>query len=369
MKNFFTIVVALTLILINTTALASEKLIEASGSYVMDSRLDETPASATARAREEAKRSAVEKAGVYLQNYSKMIDFELKVDEVETVAAGLLKIQNESSNIDVVENNLLRFTVTIEALIDELSENDLKALLQDKQSLEELTRKNKELQEKYDELNRQMKQYREKFDGADAAQKEEIKKDVALNSEKFAAVNEFAKGNEFSFRKDYEQALASYDRAISLNPQLAEAYNNRGVIRYELEQFSAAIEDYTQAIKLKSNYVDALNNRGNACAAVGQLQNAERDFRAALKLNDNSAVAHNNLGNVHLSRKNFDEAVKEYTRAIELYQNYAAAYYNRAVVYYSQGNMVKALLDLRQSINLNPSDTRTKAFYEKISRQ
>ena len=78
-----------------STALANERLIEASGEYVMDSRLDETPASATARAREEAKRAATEKAGVYIKSYSKTIDLVLDTDEVRTIAARLLKIQDE----------------------------------------------------------------------------------------------------------------------------------------------------------------------------------------------------------------------------------------------------------------------------------
>ena len=86
------------MLLNNNLVFAKEVEIVASGDYIMDSRLDETPASATARAREEAKRHAVEQAGVYVQSYSKMINFELSYDEVTTIAARLLKIQDESSN-------------------------------------------------------------------------------------------------------------------------------------------------------------------------------------------------------------------------------------------------------------------------------
>ncbi|MBR0261462.1 MAG: tetratricopeptide repeat protein [Selenomonadaceae bacterium] len=369
MKKFFAVAVAFVIILTGSTSLANERLIEASGEYIMDSRLDETTASATARAREEAKRAAVEKAGVYLESYSKTIDLVLDTDEVRTVAARLLKIQEESTDIKIVENSLLKFTVTIKALVDEINENDLKAMMQDKQALEELTRKNKELQEKYDELNRQMEQYRNKFDSASEAQKIEIKKDVARNTEKFSAVNEFAKGNEFSFLKNYSQALASYDAAINLYPQLAEAYNNRGIVKYELKQFPAAIEDYTRAIQLKSNYADALNNRGTAYAAVKQFQDAERDLLAALKLNNKSAAAHNNLGNVYLSQKNFNEAIKEYTQALQLNPNFLEAYYNRAIAHYAQGNLLQALSDAQQAMNLNLNDVAAKSLYEKINRQ
>ena len=155
MRKIFALIFAVAIIFSCSTSFA-EELIEASGTYVMDSRLDETPASATSRAREEAKRAAIEKAGVYLQSYSKTVDLALVEDEVETVAARLLKIQSESSDVEVVEKNLLKFTVTIKALIDELDENDLKAMMQNKQSLAEETRKYKELQKEYDALKKQM---------------------------------------------------------------------------------------------------------------------------------------------------------------------------------------------------------------------
>lgn len=369
MKNFFAIMIALAVILINSQALANEILIEASGEYVMDSRLDETPASATARAREEAKRAATEKAGVYINTYSKMINFELDTDEVSTVASRLLKIQEETSNIEIIEKNLLKFTVTIKALVDDLDENVLESMMYDRVALEELTRKNKELQEKYDALNEQMEQYHQEFDKVDDARKIEIKKEVALNVERFSAVDEFAKGNDFSLQKDYTQALAAYDKAITLDPQLAEAYNNRGIVKYELGKFSEAISDYTSAIDLKANYIDALNNRGNTYAVTKQFQNAISDLKAALKLNDKSAAGHNNLGSVYLSQKNYAEAINEYTQAIKINPNFADAYYNRAVAYYGQGNLSNALLDVSKASTLNPNDPATKilkSFYESL---
>lgn len=90
---------------------------------------------------------------------------------------------------------MLKFTVTIKALVDDLDEDALKAIVQDKQSLTELTRKNKELQEKYDALNQQMERYRQNFDTADGARKIAIKREVALNIDKFYTLDEFDKGN------------------------------------------------------------------------------------------------------------------------------------------------------------------------------
>ena len=369
MKKFLSILIAVVILSSCSITFAGEKLIEATGSYVMDSRLDETPASATNRAREEAKRIAVEKAGVYVETYSKSIDFELDSDIVQTVAAQLLKIQDETNSVEVVEKSLLQFKVTIKALVNELNEADLKTMMKDKQSLEELTRKNKEIQEKYDALKAEMEKYSKEFDSASDEQKTEIKKQVARNSERFLAVKAMERANDFHFAKDYAQAVKAYTEAINLNPNLAEAYNNRGVAKSELGQYTSAIEDYTTAIKLKSNFADALNNRGNAYTATEQYQKAVKDLQAAANLQDNSATIHNNLGNVYYLLKNIDTAIKEYTRALQINPRYSEAFYNRAVAHYVQGNLIQSLLDMKEAINLNPTDAATIEFYDKISRK
>ena len=368
MKKFFGLIVALAVIMCSSISFAAEKLIEASGEYVMDTRLDETFASATARAREEAKRNAVEKAGVYLQSRSKMIDLELVEDEVETVAARLLKIQDESSNTEPAGNNLLKFVVTIKALVDDLSDADLKSLVRDKNALDDATRKYKALQEEYDALKVQMEKLKRDFNSANDAQKVEIKKKVTRNSMNFSAVEATARGNDFYFAKNYAQALAAYDEAIMLNPNYAEAYNNRGIVKYELKLYAEAISNYTMAIKLRANFVDALNNRGNAYAALGQFQNAAQDLQAAIKLNDNNAAAHNNLGSVYYSMRNFDEALAEYTRAIQLNPAYAEAYYNRGAIYYGQKKYLEALSDFKMSLSLNPADSEVRTLYDKITK-
>lgn len=314
---------------------AKEELIEASGSYIMDSRLDETPASATARAREEAKRNAIEQAGTYIETYSKMVDLELTQDEVKTVAAQFLKIQEESSHIKVIQDNLLEFTVTIKALVDDNNESVLKTIMQDKQNLEELTRRNTELQKQYDELKRQMEDLKQQYNSANDEEKIILKQAVNQNNEYFNAVQELERGNEYYSRGDYVKALEFYNHAIQLNPQSAEIYNNRG----------------------------------NAYAALGQYEKAVQDLKKASILANNRAEIHNNLGSVYLLLKLYNEAMQEYTTAIELNPNYAEAYYNRSIIYYYQARYNEALPDAKRALELDKNDSAIKDLYNKIIRK
>ena len=64
--------------------------------------------------------------------------------------------------------------------------------------------------------------------------------------------------------KRHEEALASYDKAIALKPDYAEAYNNRGNALKDLKRHEEALASYDKAIALKPDYAEAYNNRGAA---------------------------------------------------------------------------------------------------------
>lgn len=308
---------------------AKQEIIEASGSYIMDSTLDETPASATARAREEAKRAAIEKAGVYLQSYSKMVNLELEYDEVKTVAAQLLQIQDEQRKIEPFEDNLLKFTVTIKALVDTNDEERLKTIMQDKNNLEEATERYKKLQAEYDALKNQMEQLKKNYNSANVA---EIKKSVAQNNKFFDALLEMEQGNNFYFQKNYQSAIQAYSRAINLNSNFAEAYNNRGNSFFQLQNFSQAAQD----------------------------------LQIAVKLNNFDARIHNNLGSAYLLQNLYDAAISEYTQAINLNQNIFTFYYNRALAYCYKNNFQAALPDVQHAMQLNPASVEAKNLYNQI---
>lgn len=308
---------------------AKQEIIEASGSYIMDSTLDETPASATARAREEAKRAAIEKAGVYLQSYSKMVNLELEYDEVKTVAAQLLQIQDEQRKIEPFEDNLLKFTVTIKALVDTNDEERLKTIMQDKNNLEEATERYKKLQAEYDALKNQMEQLKKNYNSANVA---EIKKSVAQNNKFFDALLEMEQGNNFYFQKNYQSAIQAYSRAINLNSNFAEAYNNRGNSFFQLQNFSQAAQD----------------------------------LQIAVKLNNFDARIHNNLGSAYLLQNLYDAAINEYSQAINLNQNIFTFYYNRALAYCYKNNFQAALPDVQHAMQLNPASVEAKNLYNQI---
>ena len=63
--------------------------------------------------------------------------------------------------------------------------------------------------------------------------------------------------------QDAQEKISYYSKAIALDPNYAIAYNNRGSVYYDLDEYRLALNDYNKAIALKPDYAIAFNNRGD----------------------------------------------------------------------------------------------------------
>ena len=119
-----------------------------------------------------------------------------------------------------------------------------------------------------------------------------------------------SQGNEFLGKSQFEKAISFYDKALKLDSEFTEAWNNKGLALYKQTLMESAIECYDKALELDPNFSDAWNNKGNCLQKMGFTDKASSCFR---KIKDRS-IAKRWLEDGHrlFESGHFNEAVYYY---------------------------------------------------------
>jgi tetratricopeptide (TPR) repeat protein len=89
-----------------------------------------------------------------------------------------------------------------------------------------------------------------------------------------------------------DQALDSYDRALTIKPDYAEALNHRGIALFDLKRSEQALYNYDRALTIKPDYAEAFNNRGNTLRAQKRHEQALESYDRAIRIKPDYAEAH-----------------------------------------------------------------------------
>jgi len=131
-------------------------------------------------------------------------------------------------------------------------------------------------------------------------------------------------------------------------------HNNLGIVLKEQGQLDAAVESFEQALAIKLDYAEAHNNLGVTLQELGQLDVAVKSYDKALAINPDYAEAHNNLGNALRELDQLDAAVKSYGKAIAINSAYAVAHYNLGIVLKELGQRDTAVKSFEQAVAIKP---------------
>jgi predicted TPR repeat methyltransferase len=149
-------------------------------------------------------------------------------------------------------------------------------------------------------------------------------------------------------------ALADYDRIIALEPRIAEAHNNRGLMLHRLCREAEALESCDRAIALSPNLSDAHVNRGNALHALGRRDEALTAYERALVLSPNRIEALLGRGNVLCEESRHEEALMAYDLALALKPGFAQAWLGRGNLMYKTKRHDEALVAYDKALALDP---------------
>ena len=85
------------------------------------------------------------------------------------------------------------------------------------------------------------------------------------------------RGIAYRHKKQYDRAIADYDRTLKLNPRYAPAYALRGAAYLKWGKPAKGLPDANMYIQLRPNNATALGMRGHIYEALGQKDKAIAD--------------------------------------------------------------------------------------------
>jgi tetratricopeptide (TPR) repeat protein len=141
----------------------------------------------------------------------------------------------------------------------------------------------------------------------------------------------YGEGINFTHAGQYNEALASYDKAVFIRPNNADAWLNRGVVLENLGRYSEAIDSYDKAIALQPASAEAWYGRGISLRKLGRYADAIFAYEKAIAINPSYVEAWLNRGVALDYLGRYDEAIASYDKVLALQPNHTLALENRKI--------------------------------------
>ena len=153
----------------------------------------------------------------------------------------------------------------------------------------------------------------------------------------------------------YQEAINSFKKAISLNPSESENFRGLSASYSALKQYDEAITAAKRAIELKPDNANAYNALGIAYSRKKQFNEALNAYKKAIEIAPKYAFLYTSTGNLFLERGDYSRAAEQYEKAISLKPNNIKSLSGLTNAYYKQGKYDEALDAADKSVALSVS--------------
>lgn len=152
----------------------------------------------------------------------------------------------------------------------------------------------------------------------------------------------------------------------------AEGFLRRGVEAYKKNRDAEAVAAFEQAVRLEPDLAEAHYRLGLAYAVTGRKDEAKKSYETAVKAykktlqrDSKNERAHYHLGLVYGKLFKPDEAVKELKEAARLNSDDYNIYYELGLAHTKLAQYKEAVDALNKALELNPDDFRATDLLEK----
>ncbi|MFE0464668.1 tetratricopeptide repeat protein [Kitasatospora sp. NPDC058965] len=167
----------------------------------------------------------------------------------------------------------------------------------------------------------------------------------------------------------YPEALADYAAVIELDPNYAEYWFDRGMIRRKADQLDLALSDFEQAIKLSPPFPEAYYNRADVRAELGDLAGAVADFGYVLELDPGFTDAHLNRAALLAELGDQDAAWRDVGAGLRIDPGHAQLLCLKGQFHAAEEDFEAAALALSAALAADPTNAEAWALSGGLAHQ
>jgi len=162
-------------------------------------------------------------------------------------------------------------------------------------------------------------------------------------------------GKKYWDNEDLEKALETFNKAIELDGNNADAYTGRGMTYYDMEKFDLALKDYEKTIKIDPKAPMHYANRGDVYLIWEKYDEAMADYERALKLDPKCLGALYHKSMVYLRREQFEEALEVLNFTIKYHKNFNVLFLQRGFANLKLGKYGESIRDYEEAFRREPT--------------
>ncbi|REJ66939.1 MAG: tetratricopeptide repeat protein [Planctomycetota bacterium] len=163
-------------------------------------------------------------------------------------------------------------------------------------------------------------------------------------------------------RNRFDAALVHLNDAIKLQPESPVALLNRAAVYSNMGQHGKSLADCNAAIQLDPLYPDGYEYRGFAYQGLGNLQQGFDDFGKAIEIDPTNSMRYALRGYVYREHKDYENAIADFTAGLKAYDRSIRLLSLRAGTYFTIQRFDEAIADYRRIIEIDPASTPARRY-------
>jgi tetratricopeptide (TPR) repeat protein len=149
-------------------------------------------------------------------------------------------------------------------------------------------------------------------------------------------------GKTLRDKRNYTDAISKFDRAIALDPELAEAFYDRGTCYLKIGNFVPGILDFSRALELNPRFADQFYNKVYQVSYVVDLNRVITELNKIVADHPDVSYVIFLRGFFYVAKTEFkryekpdlENGIRDFDKTIQLNPKHVSAYIYRGFLYY-----------------------------------